>query len=149
MTQPTTIKFSKLRVLLGDGATPEVFSAPCGFTERSFVRSKALNEVILADCDNEDLAPAVGRDVASVDWSVSGQGVLAAESVVVWDRFVEQTTSKNVRIELIFPSPLGTLTYTGAAHLESFEVTGSVGNRVTASVNIVADGVLTRSPALT
>ncbi len=148
MAQPVTIKFSKLRVLLGDGESPEVFSFPCGLTERSFNRSKSLNEVLIADCDDEDAAVVVARDVASIDWSVAGQGVLAAESVEMWDAFQASTTSKNVKIEMVFPAPLGTITYTGACHLESFEVGGTVGNRVTVSVSLQGDGALTRSPVL-
>lgn len=148
MAQPTTIKFSKLRVLLGDGGSPEAFGFPCGLTERSFSRSKSLNEVLIADCDDEDAPVVVARDVASIDWSVSGQGVLAAESVAMWDSFHNSTVSRNVKIEVVFPAPLGTITYSGSAHLESFEISGSVGNRVTCNITLQGDGAQTRSPAL-
>lgn len=149
MAQPTTIKFGKMKVEIGDGESPEVFTAPCGFTEKSFSRSKSLNEVLIPDCDDPDAPIVVARDVASITFSVSGQGVLAAESVATWDAFFNSTTAKNIRVTLEFPAPTGTLIYIGAAHLESFEITGSTGNRVLANISMQGDGVLTRTPALT
>lgn len=148
MAQPVTIKFGKMRVYLGDGESPEVFTAPCGFTERSFTRSKSLNETQLPDCLDEDAAVVVARDVASIDWAVTGQGVMASEAVEVWDAFYDSTDSRNVRVEFVWPAPLGTITYTGLAHLENFEIGATVGNRVTVNISLAADGALTRSPVL-
>lgn len=148
MAQPVTIKPGKVRILLGDGASPEVFTAPCGFTDKSFSRVKSLNEVSIPDCDDPDAPIVLARDVASISWSFTGQGVLAAESVATWDAFYDSITSKNVRIEMEFPSPTGTITYTGAAHLESFEVAAAQGSRVTVNVSLQSDGELTRSPSL-
>lgn len=148
MAVPTTIKFGKMRVYLGDGESPEVFAAPCGFTEKSFTRSKSLNETQIPDCDDPDAPVVVSRDVASIDWAVTGQGVMASEAVVTWDEFYNSASSRNVRIEFVWPAPLGTITYTGLAHLESFEIGATVGNRVTVNISLAADGALTRSPAL-
>jgi hypothetical protein len=148
MAQPKTIKFGKLKIEIGDGATPEVFTAPCGFTEKSFSRSKALNEVLIPDCDDPDAPVVVATDVASITFAVSGQGVLAGESVATWDAFFSSTTSRNIKVTMEFDAPVGTIIYAGKAHLESFEVTGQVGNRVTANVSLRGDGALTRTPAL-
>lgn len=148
MTQPTTIKFGKMKVEIGDGATPEVFSAPCGFTQKAFNRNKSLNEVAIPDCDDPDAAVVLGTDVATIGWAVSGEGVLAGEALATWDSFYDSTSSRNVKITLEFDAPTGTIVYTGAAHLETFEITGSLGQRVTASVTMRGDGQLTRSPAL-
>lgn len=148
MTLPTTIKFGKMRVYLGDGASPEVFSVPCGFTEKAFNRSKSLNETNVPDCDDPDAPIVVTRDVASISWGVTGQGVMASEALATWDAFYNSTSSKNVKIELVYPAPTGTVTYTGAAHLESMEIGATVGNRVTLNISLAGDGALTRSPVL-
>lgn len=148
MTKPTTIKFGKLIVKLGDGETPEVFSAPCGFTSKAFTRSKTLNEVVVPDCDDPDAPANVERDVASLSWAVTGNGVLAGESLEAWDAFYDSTDPVNVIIEEIFDAPIGTITYTGAAHLETWEHTAELGQRVNASVSIQGTGALVRSPAL-
>lgn len=148
MAPPTTIKSAKLKIELGDGGSPEVFTAPCGFTEKSFSRSKSLNEVTIPDCADPDAPAWTARDVASLSWSVSGQGVLAGEAVPTWDAFFASTSSRNVKITVEYPAPTGTIIYVGLAHLESFEVSAQVGNRVTVNVSLTSDGTLTRTPAL-
>ena len=148
MTLPTTLKFGKFKVEIGDGGSPEVFSAPCGFTQKSFNRSKSLNEVQIPDCDDPDAPVVVSRDVASISFAVSGQGVLAGESVAMWDAFYASTTSRNIKVTQEFAEPIGTVVWTGKAHLESIEITAQVGNRVTANISLQSDGALTRTPAV-
>lgn len=144
MAQATTLTFSKFRVLLGDGAEPEVFSAPCGFNARALNQSKNLTEVDIPDCDDEDAATWVGRDVRSMTWSVTGEGVLAAESVEEWDEFFESTVSKTVRVEMEFPSPVGIITKTGKAHLATYNQGANRGERAAINVEMQGDGELVR-----
>lgn len=146
MVKPTTIKSGKIRVKLGDGASPEVFTAPCGFTSKSFVRNKTLNEVSVPDCDDPDAPAWTERDVAALSWSVTGQGVLAAEALETWDAFFDSTESRNVLIEEEFPAPIGIVTYTGRAHLENLEHGAELGQRVTINVSLQSDGELVRDP---
>lgn len=148
MAQPVTLKFGKMKVEIGDGGSPEVFEAPCGFTEKAFVRAKSLNEVSIPDCDDPDAPVVIARDVASLSWSVTGQGVLAAEALETWDSFYDSTDSRNVKVTFEFAAPVGTVTYTGLAHLESFEITATSGTRVQVSISMQSDGALTRSPTL-
>src|SRR5690606_26138271 len=54
MAQATTIKGGKVRVKIGNNATPIVYTAPCGFTQRSITLTKNLNEVSIPDCENPD-----------------------------------------------------------------------------------------------
>lgn len=148
MTKASTLTFSKFRVKIGDGATPEVFAAPCGFTSRSFNRSKSLNETNVPDCDDEDAPSWTERDVVSNSWSVGGQGVMAAESVELWDAAYESTESVNVLVEIEYPSPVGTVTYAGRAHVENIEDNGEKGQRVLRNISLQGDGKLTRTPAI-
>jgi hypothetical protein len=148
MAQPSTIKFGKMVIELSDGGSPEVFTAPCGFTQKGFSRTKSLNEVLIPDCDDPDAPIVVARDVASISFAVSGEGVLAGESLATWDAFFNSTTSLNVRVTLQFGGAIGTIIYTGKVHLESFEISGSSGDRVTANISMQSDGALTRSPAV-
>lgn len=148
MAKPTTAKGGKMLVKLGDGGSPEIFAAPCGFNSKTFTRSKTLNEVQVPDCDDPDAPQVVERDVQSIDWEVSGEGILAAEALATWDAFNDSTDTKNVQIVLDLPAPTGTITYTGAAHLESFEIVGQIGQRITVSITLKGSGELVRSPAL-
>jgi len=54
MAKPKTIKSGMFRVLLGDGASPIVYSAPCGFTSKSMTITKELTDVNIPDCDDPD-----------------------------------------------------------------------------------------------
>jgi hypothetical protein len=88
------------------------------------------------------------RDVISLSWGVSGEGVLAVSAIATWDGFFTSNASRNVRIELVAASPIGIISYLGKAHLENFEITGSRGNRGTINVQMSGDGELVRAPAL-
>ncbi|RWR28848.1 hypothetical protein D2T31_12105 [Sinirhodobacter populi] len=141
MAKPETAKFGKMLIKIGNGETPEVLVAPCGFTSKSLTLSKNLNEVTIPDCDDPDAASWVARDVESLTASVSGDGVLAAAAVSVWQDFFDSTDSREVEISIVFST--GTMVWTGAMHLESLEVTGESGNRIQISVSMQSDGEMT------
>lgn len=142
MAQPTTIKGGKFRVLLGDDADPIVYSSPCGFTSRSLTLTKGLNEVNLPDCEDPDKIDWVGRDATSLSMSVSGEGILAAESSDTWLDAWHSVDSVPVKIEIEFPAK--TITYTGRMHVETIELGAPNGQRVTNNVSMQSDGEMVR-----
>src|SRR5690349_24657772 len=119
MAQPVTIKGGKVRVLL-DLAGSGTYTSPCGFTNRSVTLSKALNEFSIPDCDDPDAIDWLGRDAISLSMSVSGEGVLAAESVEDWLDAFYSVDSVPAKVEIEFPAK--TITFTGAMHIESVEI---------------------------
>lgn len=142
MAQPTTIKGGKVKVLLGDGATPTVYSSPCGFTQRSITLNKGLEEVMLPDCDDPDTVDWVGRDATSLSMSVSGEGVLAEESVEVWlDAF---DSPESIPAKVVWEFPTKTITWTGFMHVETFEAGAANNRRVTSNVSLQSDGQMVR-----
>lgn len=141
MAAPTTIKGGKVRVLL-ETDTPGSFAAPCGFTSRSVALNKALNDFQLPDCDDPDAVDWLGRDAVSLSMSVSGEGLLASESVEDWLDAWEDVDSVNVKVEWEFPAK--TITWTGKMHVESFEVGAENAQRATASVSLQSDGQMVR-----
>lgn len=142
MADATTIKGGKVRVLLGDSATPIVYSAPCGFTQRSITLAKGLEEVNIPDCANPDDVPWVGRDATSLSMAINGEGVLAAESVETWLDAFDNTESIPAKVEWEFPAK--TITWTGKMHVENVEVGATDGKRVTQNVSLQSDGKMTR-----
>lgn len=142
MAQATTIRGGKIRVLL-ETETPGVYGAPCGFTSRSITFTKNLEEVVVPDCDDPDKVDWVGRDAVSLSISISGEGVLAAESVDVWDTAWQSVESVNAKIEYEFPDK--TITWTGKVHVENLEDTGNNGQRATRNVSLQSDGEMTRT----
>lgn len=140
MAQPTTAKFGAFIISLGDTADPPEFSAPCGFTSKALNLSKNLSEVNIPDCDDPDAAFWVARDVQSLSAAVTGEGVLAAESVPTWQAAFDSTDSVPVQIEIEFST--GTLAYTGLMHIESWNIGAEQGGRVSSSVGMQSDGEL-------
>ncbi|MGX0963159.1 hypothetical protein AB7M63_003608 [Bradyrhizobium japonicum] len=142
MAKPTTARFGKFRVFLGDGGSPIVYTAPCGFTSKSLTLTKNLSEVNLPDCDDPDAVAWVGRDATSLSAAISGEGVLAAESVEAWLAAWESVDSIPVKVEVEFPAK--TITWTGLMHVAVFTASAQQGGRATANVDMQSDGELTR-----
>lgn len=142
MAQAQTVRFSGLRVLLGDGETPEVFAAPCGFTERSLTLSKELGSTNVPDCADEDAAPWTERDVTSKSAEISGQGVLDVTALTVWQARFDSDASGNARVE-VWRSGAKVGHWLGAFHLESLELGATQGERATVQVGMQSDGVVT------
>lgn len=143
MAQPGTARFGAFLVSLGNGDSPLTYTAPCGFTSKALNLTKNLQEITIPDCDDPDAPFWQGRDVQSLSFAVTGDGVLAEESVDTWLDAFYSTESVPVQIEIEFPS--GTRTFNGLAHLEGFNVAVELGGRVTAQVSMQGDGELTRS----
>lgn len=143
MAQATTTKGGKVRVLLGDDATPIVYTAPCGFTSKSVTFSKGLEETQVPDCTDPDKVDWLGRDAVSLSMSISGEGVLASESVETWLEAWESIDSVPVKVEIEFPAK--TITWTGAMHVETMEANAPNGRRVTATISMQSDGAMTRT----
>jgi len=142
MAQATTIKGGKFRVLIGNDATPIVYAAPCGFTQRSITLNKGLEEINVPDCEDPDKVDWVGRDATSLSMTVSGEGVLAAESVDTWLDAFESIDSVPVKVEWEFPAK--TITWTGLMHIESLEAGAQNGQRATLNVTMQSDGEMVR-----
>lgn len=147
MAQPTTAKFGKFIVKLGDGAEPEVFAAPCGFTSKSLQLTKTLSEVSIPDCNEPDAPIVIGRDVQSLSASISGEGVLAAEAVEAWMDAYNSTDSVSVQLEITFSS--GVLKFVGKMHVATISLGAEQGGRVTISVEMQSDGALVQTSTIT
>ncbi|MGM4911435.1 phage tail tube protein [Rhizobium sp. 768_B6_N1_8] len=145
MAQPSTARFGKFRIMLGNSADPIVYAAPCGFTSKSLTLTKDLTDVTLPDCDDPDAVAWVGRDASTLSASVSGEGVLASESVETWLDAWENVESVPVKIEIEFPAK--TITWTGLMHVSSLNPSTEQGGRVTMSVEMQSDGELVRTVA--
>ncbi|WP_089177254.1 phage tail tube protein [Bosea sp. AS-1] len=146
MAQAQTFRWSGYRVLIGDGASPEVFSSPCGFTERSFSINRELAETLTPDCADEDAPAWMERDVTSQSATISGQGVLETTALPIWIGKLETTESFNARVEL-WRSGSKVGTWEGAFALETFETSGTRGERVTVNVTMQSDGAVTYTAA--
>lgn len=140
--EPTTIKGGKVKVLIGNDATPIVYTSQCGFNQRSVKLNKGLEEVSLPNCLDPDAVNWVGRDAVSLSMTVDGEGLLAQESVDTWLLALEDPDS--VPVKVVWEFPAKTITWTGKMHVESFEAGAQDGRRVTSNVTLQSDGKMTR-----
>jgi predicted secreted protein len=138
MAKPTTLPFSKLLILIGDGATPtEAFEAPCGLTTKNFELSANSNEVQVPDCDDPDAPAWIERVVATLQGTVTGNGVMAVESFPVWQDWALSGQPKNARIQLDEPA-MGY--YSGSFILSSFALNAELGDKVQIDITLDSDG---------
>lgn len=141
MAKPTTVRFGKMLIKIATPTTPDVFVAPCGFTSKSLALTKNLEDVTIPDCDNPDDPAWVGRDVSSLSATVSGEGVLAEESLQLWLTAFNSVESYPVEIELVL-SGTASFVWTGLMQVSSATVSGEQGGRISLSVEMQSDGEL-------
>lgn len=144
MAAPVTARPGRFVISLGDGGDPEVYTAPCGFTSKSFTWSRSLSEVTIPDCDDPDAPFWQSRDVESLSCAVSGEGVLAEEAVQTWLAVLNTLDSVNVQIEITFTNG-SVLLIEGAMQMESLEIGAQQGQRVSINVSMQSDGIMTQT----
>ena len=147
MAQAKVSNFSKWLILLGDGAGPEVFSAPCGLTSRGLDLSASSNDVTVPDCDDEDAAAWTARVIDALSGTISGSGVMDRDSHETWRDWFLSAEAKNVRMSLDETGANGGGYYAGAFILTKLTITGERGNKVLLEVEMQSDGAITWTDA--
>jgi hypothetical protein len=114
------------------------YTAPCGFTSKSFTLTKNLQEIDIPDCDDPDAVAWIGRDAQNLSAAITGEGVAAAESVPTWNDAWQSVESIPAKVEIEFAT--GTLSYTGMFQVESLAFAAEQAGRVTLNVSMQSDG---------
>lgn len=140
MANPTTLSFSKLLILIGDGGSPETFAAPCGLTSKGFDISASANGIEVPDCDDPDAPAFTERVVKALSGSVSGSGILAKESFSIWNEWALSGLSKNVRVKF---DATGMGYYAGAFILSKCSFKAALGDKVQIDITLDSDGEFT------
>ena len=147
MAKPTTYKGSLVAIYLADPldvTPPFTFLKPCGLSNHTVTFTKNAQEVNVPDCDDPEAPQWIERDVESLDFSASGEGILAAESVEAWWDYFNSTDAVLARIYIGAPDNITTGYYwEGLVHVNNFEVTGQTGQRAAVSIGIVSSGEMT------
>lgn len=140
MTQATVIPGTKLLILVGDGADPEVFATPCGLTTSTFSLTATTGSTSVPDCSDPELPVWDTKDITSLAAQVTGSGVMAVESFDTWNNWFIGATAKNVQIKLDQAS-LGQ--YEGQFILSNFKLNGTRGQKVTVDITIDNNNAVT------
>lgn len=138
--KPTVIAGTKLLILVGDGANPEVFAQPCGLTSSTFSLTSATGSTVVPFCDDPEAAAWDTKEVTSLSAQVTGSGVMAVESFAIWNNWFLNGSSKNAQIKLDDP---GLGQYQGPWVLSSFKLTGTRGQKVTVDITLENSDIIT------
>lgn len=147
MAKPKTLLGSKLILLLGNAATPEVFSAPCGLTSRGINFSKETSDVTVVDCDDPEAPAWQERAVRSLSGTISGSGILALEAFPTWRDFFFSTATKTIRIKIDAVLADNGGYWQGKFHCTTFNLTGEIGEKIGVEIELINDGEITWIPA--
>lgn len=142
MAKPTTAAGTKLIVLLGNEATPEVFAAPCGLNTGGFNAQADTGESVVPDCDDPEAPAWKERTTTALSRDFTGAGVLAKESLPTWNTWFESGLAKNCKIKI---DGVGWITWSGAYLLTGFNITGERGGKLQVEVTMASDGEVTSS----
>jgi hypothetical protein len=148
MAKPITSRSSQFLIKLGDGGSPEVFTAPCGLNSKGINFTKDFNDIAVPDCDNPEAPAWTERAVTQMAAEISGDGILSMGDLEDWIAFNESTVSKNVEIVLDVDAPNATLggKWTGKFLMGTFNVTADLGSKVQVAVSMSSDGQVTWVP---
>lgn len=127
MAKPTTVRWTKLTIWPGDGASPEVFtSKSCGLTAKGMTINADTADSVVPDCTNPDAPSWIERVVRSLSSGVTGSGLMAEESFSFWRDWALSGLPKNVRVQLDLAAADGW--FAGSYVLTAFELAGNEGD---------------------
>lgn len=138
MAAPDTLRGTKLLIKLGNGATPEVFAAPCALTTKGFNRSSSTNEFNVPDCADPDAPVWTERVKGAISAGVTGSGLLAKESVPAYESFFEQVDARQIQIVLDYD--VAPISYQGAFHMTTLNITGEQDGLISVEVEFASSG---------
>jgi len=134
----------KLLLKVGDGASPEVFTAFCTINAaRNIKGTTTTNSFNIPDCADPDLLAWVSREKVSIEYSVTGAGILNTPDVQDFSDWLADENSKNCQIVVDVPSADGGVIFEGAFHLTDFDITGDRGKKMEATLTLASDGPVT------
>ena len=140
---PTTMTFGQLVVEIGNGANPELFSAPAGFDNKAFNKTASASEANIPPTNAPDAPGFTARGISALSIEVTGSGVMATEDAPMWTAFWLGGVAKNVRV-----TRTGIDYWVGPAVLTAYNETAARaqnGNLVQASVTMSSAGPWTQT----
>lgn len=150
MARPTTLSFGNFKIWIADADSPGAYLAPCGFTQKALTIDATTSDTTVPDCDDPEAPAWTERGVTALSATVTGQGIMAMESLEKWREWMLAAESRAVRVEFDASVPSGGGYYSGSAILQSLGhsvALGSDGNKAQLAVNLVSDGEWTWTAA--
>lgn len=136
MATATTASYSKFKILIGDGADPEVFSAICGLTSKGLNGSADVVTTEVPDCSDEDLPSWQEKDVKSISLSMSGSGVWSKENHAILLDWFLSGAKKNVQVQYVDAAASSPEFLEGPCVLTQLNNAAEKGGRMTAEITL-------------
>lgn len=141
MALPNTLEDGYITLAVGDGATPEVFTAICGLTVRNYVAAVNTADRFVRDCTDPTSVPVRRLQFTGRQWTISGNGLLARESQLL----MESSLGQRRNWRFIQSEPSNDAIYggfdQGRAVLTNLERGATEGEFVNVSLTIQSDGL--------
>jgi predicted secreted protein len=143
MAGPSVINGDQILILIGDGASPEVFAHPCLInTDRGFTLASSATQEVVPDCDDPAAPAWVFTEIDGLNAAITGSGVHDVSSTEEYFDWYTSGASKNVKVK---QNRVGGSTFTGAFKLTEYSFTGTRKSKATGSISLVSDGPVTRA----
>lgn len=137
------IEFSNLQILIGDGATPEVFTPRCSMNaSRGFQRSAETTSRNIPYCNDDSKPSATRQFVTAFSGEVSGSGVLERDDDAFFSAWMAAGTAKNVKV-VVGDVMNGGNSHSFSGKLTAYNITAESKDVINAEITIVADGAIT------
>lgn len=140
MAAAKTVKFGSQILVIGNGATPEVFTSPCGLTSLNLDFNIETNDTNAPDCTNPDLPSWLITDVVSQQMVISGEGILDTDALQVWNAWILSGGEKNIRWIIAGTGANGGGYWSAPGILSTFGLSGERGSRWQQSIEIRLNG---------
>lgn len=143
MSRPNTLRGTYVEVLMGDGATPEVFTVLCGITTKAITAQLNTGDSFTRDCADPEDIPVRELILASRQWDLRGSGQMNRDNVK--NLMDAQGEIKNYRFFIrakageIAPALNGYLG--GAAAITTFTLNGDDAGYAGIDLSIASHGV--------
>lgn len=139
MATITPLLGEQLLIQLGNGASPEVFSAPALInTTRGITFSTSTESEELIDLADQSAAAITARYAKAVDWKIDGAGMVSKADLkeyLLWSR-----TPKARNVKVTDAATGASWTMTGSALLTQLQVSGERRKASTVQISLESAG---------
>jgi hypothetical protein len=135
------MKGYQLQILIGDGASPEVFTPKCLInTRREFNVEATTRDFAVPDCDDPSLPAWITREKDTLSADVSGTGNYHVSNNAEFEAWVVSANPKNC---IIRENATGGRQASGAFHLTQLRKSGGEKDLVESEIRLVSTGPVT------
>jgi hypothetical protein len=140
MAQPSIIRGTYFSLMARTATGPDVYTALCGISTRSFTAGVNTNDQFTRDCADPEDVPIRRAIVTGKQWDLSGEGTLNRANLETILGL--QAITENYRF--VFTEPADDEVYqghwTGPAILTNIAITAEDESFATISITLVSDG---------